>query len=189
MPSSSPYQESRYSTPLQPMYRDHIPYSTPGYPDVYSTPSQGNMLPPPPPQSDRARSVIYDSTEGRGQHTQARSERPDFEGTVPYRRQRADTGIPRGEIGKRLSPQQDLILIETCNENTFSYGLKDKVTEWWKKIEKDFQAVVNRPIPYKSVRRRMESLVEQRKKGIGTPIIKPGMREKRIIGHMLSIHG
>lgn len=57
-------------------------------------------------------------------------------------------------------------MIETCNENTFSYGLKDKVTEWWKKIEKDFQAVVNRPIPYKSVRRRIELLVEQRKKEI-----------------------
>lgn len=166
VPSPSPYQESRYSTPLQLMYPDHSPYYTPGYPDVYSTPSRGNMLPPPPPQSNRARSVIYYSVEGRGQHTQASSATPDIEGFVPSRRQRADTGIPRGEIGKRLSPREDLILIETCNENAFSYGLKDKVTEWWKKIEKDFQAVVNRPIPYKSVRRRMESLVEQRKKEI-----------------------
>lgn len=60
--------------------------------------------------------------------------------------------IPRKEIGKRLLSREDLILIETYNKNTFLYGLKDKVTEWWKKIENDFEAVVNRPIPYKSVR-------------------------------------
>lgn len=149
------------------MYHDQSPYHTPRLPDLYQTPTQGNMLPPPPPPKfDRARSVIYDSIEGRGSHTPASSVTPDSEGSLPPRRQRTDTGIPRGEIGKRLSPREDLILIETCNENTFSYGLKDKVTEWWKKIEKDFQAVVNRPIPYKFVRRRIESLVEQRKKEI-----------------------
>ena len=60
--------------------------------------------------------------------------------------------IPRKEIGKRLLSREDLILIETYNKNTFLYRLKDKVTEWWKKIENDFEVVVNRPIPYKSVR-------------------------------------
>lgn len=65
LPSPSPYQESRYSTPFQPMYHDQSPYLTPRLPDVYQTPTQGNMLPPPPPPKfDRSRSVIYDSIEG-----------------------------------------------------------------------------------------------------------------------------
>ena len=112
------------------MYRDHSPYYTAKYLDIYSNLSQGNMLSPLPPQSDWVRSVIYDSVKGRGQHTKASSATPDFKGSVPSRRQQADTGITRGEIRKRLSLREDLILIEIYNKNTFSYELKDKVTEW-----------------------------------------------------------
>lgn len=38
--------------------------------------------------------------------------------------------------------------------------------EFWSKIEKDFQDIVQREIPYKSVRQRMAYLVEQMKEGI-----------------------
>lgn len=38
--------------------------------------------------------------------------------------------ILRRKIENRLSPQEDLILIEIYNKNKFLYKLKDKVTEW-----------------------------------------------------------
>ena len=65
--------------------------------------------------------------------------------------------------GKQLTRKEDALLIEVCNKNRKAYGRKDLQTEFWNLIVDQFQALVQRPYPYKSVQRRMKVLMEARK--------------------------
>lgn len=65
--------------------------------------------------------------------------------------------------GKQLTRKEDALLIEVCNKNRKAYGRKDLQTEFWNLIVDQFQALVQRPYPYKSVQRRMKLLMEARK--------------------------
>ena len=113
----------------------------------------------PPPQ---ARSVILKSVE----------ESPGLESPSPAPEQQRSRSRPQSQPqtprthGRHLDPREDLLLVETCNKNSLSYGIKDGITEFWSKIETDFQDIVQRNPPYKSVKRRIAHLVEQRKKEI-----------------------
>lgn len=68
--------------------------------------------------------------------------------------------------GKQLTRKEDALLIEVCNKNRKAYGRKDLQTEFWNLIVDQFQALVQRPYPYKSVQRRMKVLMEARKQEI-----------------------
>lgn len=68
--------------------------------------------------------------------------------------------------GKQLTRKEDALLIEVCNKNRKAYGRKDLQTEFWNLIVEQFQALVQRPYPYKSVQRRMKVLMEARKQEI-----------------------
>lgn len=124
---------------------------------ILPTPNPGPMLTPP-----RAKSVIMNSVE----------ESPGHESPSPAPEQQRSRSRPQFQSqtprihGKHLDPREDLLLVETCNKNSLSYGIKDGITEFRSKIEADFQDTVPRNPPYKSVKRRMAHLVEQRKKEI-----------------------
>lgn len=75
-------------------------------------------------------------------------------------RSRSRAGRTRG---KQLTRKEDALLIEVCNKNRKAYGRKDLQTEFWNLIVDQFQALVQRPYPYKSVQRRMKVLMEARK--------------------------
>lgn len=162
--TSNQYEPStRYSTPYQPTYTYNNQYHAPapvmglfqqGRPE-FEPPSELEMMPPPP---NRAASTVLQSIKNQSQST------PPLTG---QRRSRAKSQSQAPRIhGRHLDARENLLLVETCNKNSLSYGIKDGLTEFWSKIEKDFQDIVRREIPYKSVRRRMAYLVEQRKKEI-----------------------
>ena len=119
----------------------------------FELPSELKMMPPPP---NWAASTVLQSIENQFQST------PPLTG---QRRSRAksQSQAPRTH-GRHLDAREDLLFVETCNKNSLSYGIKDGITEFWSKIEKDFQDIVQRKTLYKSVRRRMAYLVEQKKK-------------------------
>ncbi len=68
--------------------------------------------------------------------------------------------------GKQLTRKEDAVLVKVCNKNRKAYGRKDLQTEFWNLIVDQFQALVRRPYPYKSVQRRMKVLMEARKQEI-----------------------
>lgn len=159
--AQTPYQSPRYPTPYQPSYTQNDQYYTPGpmiAPSQISLTANSILMLPPP----RAKSVILKSVE----------ESPSLESASPAPEQQrsrsrlqSQSQIPRTH-GRHLDPREDLLLVETCNKNSLSYGIKDGITEFWSKIEADFQDIVQRNPPYKSVKRRVAYLVEQRKKEI-----------------------
>lgn len=124
---------------------------------ILPTPNLGPMLP-----TLCAKSVIMNSIE----------ESPGLESLSPAPEQRRSRSRPQSQSqtprihGRHLDLRENLLLVKTCNKNSFLYGIKDGITEFWSKIEADFQGIIQRNPPYKSFKHWMAYLVERRKKEI-----------------------
>ena len=62
---------------------------------------------------------------------------------------------------KRLTEEEEIILIKCCLANCVTYGQVRKITEWWTQIKEEFYEEAGRA--YTSVQWKMEQLVKDRK--------------------------
>lgn len=70
--------------------------------------------------------------------------------------------------GKRLTEEEEIILMKCCLANCVTYGQIGKITEWWTQIKEDFYEETGRA--YTGVQRKMEQLVKDRKKELSKEV-------------------